>query len=106
MEFLIFMAIMIAYSSLSSKLDKMMNLMPNNPKKKKNFPSLNEIKGKYIEMNTTDELNLLVNGNTKGILKDYNDTWIVLEMTGKKNQKELYYYRLTNITSIDVIDKN
>lgn len=105
MEFLILMAIIIAYSSLSSKLNRITNTMPNTLKeRKKGFPSLKEMKGKYIEINIAEELELLMSGKTKGILKDYNDTWLVLEMIGKKGKKELYYYRLNNIISIDIID--
>lgn len=101
MEFLIILTIIFAYSSLSSKINEIANNMPK--KDKKSFPSLKELIGKNIEIETDDYIDSSIGDKPKGILKDYNDTWILIETIGKK--KELYYYRLNNITSIDIIDK-
>ena len=35
----------------------------------------------------------------KGILKEFNDTWLILESNGKKG-KEITYYRLNNIKGV------
>lgn len=42
---------------------------------------------------------------TKGILKQFNDEWIVIETINKKSKKEQYYYKLNNIVSIDIVEK-
>lgn len=99
MNFVIIMSILCVYLSLSSKLDKLIN---NQVKDSKNtFPSLKELIGKKISIETSDQLDLIFGSVTTGILKEYNDKWLVLEST---NKKELYYYRLNNIISIDIID--
>lgn len=103
MEFVIILAIVGAYLGLSSKLDKLINKQMKHSKNK--FPSLNELIGKTISIETTDELDFVFGSETKGILKEFNHQWIVIETTNKKNKKELYYYRLNNITSINVIEK-
>ena len=102
MEYLILFAIIIAYSSLSSKISKIMTSMTTNNKKR--FPSLKELVGKNIEIETDEYLELSYGYSTKGLLKEYNDTWLVIESRDKKDRKELYYYRIKNITSINVID--
>jgi len=35
----------------------------------------------------------------KGILKEFNDAWLILESNGKKG-KEITYYRLNNIKGV------
>ncbi len=100
MEYVLLMAILCAYLSLSSKIEKLKNNMQDK-NIKHNFPSLKDIVGKNIEIETDE---LVLSGNPKGILKEYNDTWLVLETYNKKNKKELYYYRLNNITSINIIE--
>ena len=102
MEYLILFAIIIVYSSLSSKISKIMTSMTTNNKKR--FPSLKELVGKNIEIETDEYLELSYGYSTKGLLKEYNDTWLVIEAKNKKDKKELYYYRIKNITSISVID--
>ncbi len=102
MEYLILFAIIIVYSSLSSKISKIMTSMTTNNKKR--FPSLKELVGKNIEIETDEYLELSYGYSTKGLLKEYNDTWLVIESRDKKDRKELYYYRIKNITSINVID--
>lgn len=102
MEFSILLAVIVCYFSLSSKISKITNNML--VRKNKNFPSLKELIGKNIELETDDYFDTY-GYQTKGILKKYNDTWIVLEVVNKKNKKELYYYRLNNIISINIVDK-
>lgn len=101
MEYVLLMAIIVAYLSLSSKIDKLKNSVQDK-NTKHNFPSLKDLVGKNIEIEVDNEI--FLNGNPTGILKEYNDTWLVLETYNKKNKKELYYYRLNNITSINIIE--
>lgn len=101
MEYVLLMAVVVAYLSLSSKIDKLKNNI-SDKNSKHNFPSLKDLVGKNIEIEI-DELVLI--GNPKGILKEYNDTWLVLESYNRKNKKELYYYRISNITSINIIEQ-
>lgn len=100
MEWLIICAIIISHSSLSSKILKVSKQL--NPSSKKTFPSLKELIGKNIEIESDEYGEYNYNCKTKGTLKNYNETWIVIETTDKKNNKELYYYRLKNITSINL----
>lgn len=102
MEFVIILAILGGYFSLSSRLDKLINNQTKDFKNK--FPSLNELIGKNINIETNDQLDLVFGSATKGILKEFNEKWIVIEVMSKKNKKELFYYRLNNIVSIDVIE--
>lgn len=103
MECLTLIALVMVYSSLSAKISRITNNM--SVRKNKKFPSLKELVGKNVELETDDYYEYTFNSKTKGILKEYNDTWIVIEALNKKNEKELYYYRLNNIKSINIIDK-
>ena len=100
MEFILIIAFILGYSSLSSKITRIASALTI--KNKKRFSSLKEWIGKEIELETDDHLELAYGCKTKGILKEYNDTWIVIETTNRKKQKELYYYRLHNITSVNI----
>lgn len=88
-------------TSLSSKVDKILKSLPDNLKHKKNFPSLEGLIGKKIEIETEDDL--IFGSETRGILKEFNNKWLVLEATNNKNKKEWYYYRLNDIISINII---
>ena len=105
MEWVIILSLVAAYSSLSAKLDKIIDNQNETKKSKKMFHSLNELIGKNISIETSDELDLTLESETKGILRDFNDKWIIIETINKKNKKELYYYRISNIVSIDIIEK-
>lgn len=102
MEFLILMGLIIVYLSLSSKISRITNNV--SVQKNKKFSSLKELIGKNIEIETNDYFEYSFSSKVKGVLKEYNNTWIVIETITKKNKKELYFYRLNSITSIDVID--
>ncbi|MCI8778591.1 MAG: hypothetical protein HFI87_05525 [Bacilli bacterium] len=101
MEYVLLITIIVAYLSLSSKIDKLKNNIQDK-KLKHDFPSLKDLIGKNIAIEVDEEA--FFNSNPIGILKEYNDTWLVLESYNKKNQKELYYYRLNNIISINIIE--
>lgn len=100
MEYVLLMAVAVAYLSLSSKIDQLKNNI-SDKNSKHNFLPLKDLVGKNIEIEIDE---IVFSGNPKGILKEYNDTWLVLESYNKKNKKELYYYRISNITSINIIE--
>lgn len=101
MEFLIFITIIISYCSLSSKIS---SLIDNCKKEKKYFPSLSELVGKKIKIETIDEVEYSYDYKTTGILIEFDDKWIVLESHDKKNRTIMYYYKLSNVTSINIIN--
>lgn len=105
MEYVLFLLMMVTYisvSNISSKIEKIEKSMPDNLKNKKDFPSLEKLVGKNIEI-LINEI-VFFDNETKGILKEFNDKWLVLESTTSKNKKELCYHRLSNIMSINVIN--
>lgn len=81
----IFGLMIIGYIDISYKLKKILN--NQNKDNKKDYSEFLMMKGKLVE-DVIDE-NIF---NVKGILKDFNDTWIILE-----NDKELNYYRINSI---------
>lgn len=96
----------IGFGSLSEKINKINKNLPDNTKKaKKGFPSLKNVTGKKIGIALDDDTALMCGYMTQGILKDYNDTWLVLEACDKENKKELYYHRIRNIVSIDILEE-
>lgn len=99
MEWVILFAIVVAYSSLSEKIKK---LPDQTSKTKKTFPSLKNLVGKNIEIEDDDNY---YETETKGILKYYDETWIAIESKNKRKQKEVNYFRIANISSINIIDK-
>lgn len=68
---------------------------------KKRFPSLKELVDKTIEIEIEDNY---YSYETKGILKFYDDEWIAIECINKSNKKEINYFRISNISSIDIIN--
>lgn len=102
MDYVILMAVLITYTCLSSKIN---NITSNSSlKNKKSFPSLKELIGKNIELDIDDYIDIIDGKNPMGVLIDYNDAWIIMETKDKKNKNELLYFRLNNISSINVID--
>lgn len=97
MEWIILFAVIMAYCDLSSKLQKLLN--NQNKNNKKDLSLLKKLIGKQIEIETDDEYALVFGASQKGILKEFNDTWIIIETEGKKGN-ELLYYRLNNIKGV------
>ncbi len=106
--YIVIIGIMAAgFSNLSGKIDKIRNNMPERKKNAKaEFPSLKEITGKKVELALDDDSVLLYGYETEGILKEYNHTWLVLETYDQKDKKELYYYRINNVSSINILEKD
>lgn len=102
MEYCTLFIVVLMYVDISSKLKKLTN---NNDVNKKKFTLLKDMVGKEIEIDLDDEGYFSFEDKRKGILKEYNNTWIVLEVVDKKkNNRELYYYRTSNINSINIIE--
>lgn len=98
MEWIILMAIVIAYSSLSEKIKRVAD---QSSKAKKVFPSLKKLIGKNIQIETNDYYET----ETKGILKYYDKTWIAIESINKKKKTEINYFRISSVSSINLLDK-
>lgn len=99
MEWIILFAIIIAYSSLSEKIKRISAQISKN---KKEFPSLKDLVGKTIEIEDEEHY---YETATKGILKYYDETWIAIESKNKKKKTEINYFRISNISSINIIDE-
>lgn len=104
MEYIIIFVIVASHISLSSKIDKLINMRKK--ESKKNVSSLKELVGKKISIETDEMLSVVYGCETKGILKEFDNKWIVLETINKKDKRELYYYRINSITSIDIINND
>lgn len=98
MEWIILLAIVIAYSSLSEKIKKLSDQSENTKKK---FPSLKDLIGKNIEIETED----FYENGTKGILKFYDDTWIAIESINKNKKTKINYFRISSISAINLFEK-
>lgn len=94
MEWILLLAIGISYYSLSEKIKK---ISIQHAKNKKEFPSLKNLLNKNIEVEIINNL------SKTGILKKYDDIWIVIETKDNKNGLNLNYYRLSNVLSINII---
>lgn len=86
----IFGLTIIGYIDISYKLKKILN--NQNKDNKKDYSEFEKLKGGIVELESNDEDIFDFGVNPRGILKDFNDTWIILE-----NDKELNYYRINSI---------
>lgn len=96
---ILFVCLMM-YFDVSSKLKKI--LTNQNKEDKKDFSLLEKLKEKEIRIESDDEELFSFGTEQKGILKDFNDTWLILESNGKKG-KETTYYRINNIKGVEEI---
>ncbi len=97
MEWFIILMIIIAYCDLNSKVQKLLN--NQNKNNKKDLSLLKKLIGKKVKIETDDEYALVFGTSQNGILKEFNDTWLIIETESKKG-KELLYYRLNNIKGV------
>ena len=97
MDWLIIMMVMLAYFDIKTKIQKVINNQKENTKK--DFSLLKELIGKNVQIESDDEYRLVFGTKTQGILKEFNDTWLIIETENKKG-KELIYYRLNNIKGV------
>ena len=96
-NWLIYLVVLLTYFDLKSVLKKILNNQSKNSKK--DFSLLENLKNKEIQIEIDDEDINVFDANKKGILKDFNDVWLILESTSKKG-KELIYYRVSNIKGV------
>lgn len=97
MNWFIFFVIIVAYYDLNSNIKKILN--NQNKNNKKDFSILKNLINKEIQIEFDDEN---IGPSKKGVLKEFNDVWIVLQEENKKNT-ELNYYKLINVQSISEI---
>ena len=97
MDWLIIMVVMLAYFDMKTKIQKVINNQKENAKK--DFSLLKDLLGKNVKIESDDEYILVFGTKQQGILKEFNDTWLIIETENKKG-KELIYYRLNNIKGI------
>ena len=102
MEVFLLLILILFYFELNSKIKMILN--NQNKSNKKDYSLLKKLVGRQIEIDTDDEYELAFGSKKRGILKDFNDTWIILE-TQNKEKKETIYYRLINIKSIVTITR-
>lgn len=100
MEWVILFAIICMYSDLSFKIKKINN--NQSISKTKDYSILKNMIGKMIKVETDEEGDFLFGFKTEGILRSFNETWLILEVENKK-EKSLIYIRLKNIDSISEI---
>lgn len=96
-NWLIYLIVLLTYFDLKSVLKKILNNQSKNSKK--DFSLLENLKNKEIQIEIDDEDINVFDINKKGILKDFNDVWLIVESTSKKG-KELIYYRVSNIKGV------
>ena len=96
-NWLIYLIVLLTYFDLKSVLKKILNNQSKNSKK--DFSLLEKLKDKEIQIEIDDEDINVFGTNKKGVLKDFNDVWLVLESVSKKG-KELVYYRVSNIKGV------
>lgn len=97
MNWFIFFVIIVAYYDLNSNIKKILN--NQNKNNKKDFSILKNLINKEIQIEFDNEN---IGPSKKGVLKEFNDVWIVLQEENKKNT-ELNYYKLINVQSISEI---
>lgn len=93
----VILLMVLAYFDIKSNLKKILNNQSKDIKK--DFSLLEKLKGKEIQIEVDDDDLMSFIQKPKGILKDFNDTWLILEKNTKKG-KELIYYRIINIQGV------
>lgn len=99
MEWIIILAIIAAYYGLSEQIKRISKLFST---PKTDFPSLKDLINKNIKIEITDDY---IEKEATGTLIKYDDTWIALETKDKNKNIKQNYFRLSNVTSINILDK-
>lgn len=100
MEVFTLIIVVVAYIDIKENLKKILNYQSKN--NKKDFSLLGGLIGKNIQVELDDEYALVFGNPRKGILKEFNDTWFILESTNKK-KTEFVYYRINEIKGVSEI---
>ena len=101
-NWVIFLVVLLTYFDIKSTLKKILNNQNKNTKK--DFSLLEKLKEKEVQIETNNEDINMFETIRKGILKDFNDVWLILEINTKKG-KELMYYRISSINGVVEIKK-
>ena len=72
-----------------------------NVNKHKDYSILKSMIDKKVEIETDD---LVFGLERKGILRDFDETWLILEVENKR-EKSLIYMRLKNIESLSEVNE-
>ena len=95
-SWLIILVMAVGYFDIKTYLKKILN---NQNKEKKDFSFLDALREKEIQIEIDDDDILSFESSQKGVLKDFNDVWLILEVKNKKSV-ELIYYRMSNIKGV------
>ena len=96
-NYIVFLMVVLAYFDIKAILKKILNNQSKD--NKKDFSLLEKLKGKEVQIEIDDDSADVFSTSRKGILKDFNDVWLILESTTKKGN-ELVYHRITNIKGV------
>lgn len=99
MEWIILIAIAIGFGTINEKLDKLTKVQ----RKERKF-NFKDYLGKTVSLSIDNEeiSNSYLFGSTIGVLKDYDEEWLLFEYQKKKKTIE-QYIRINDITSINEI---
>ena len=97
--FILFL-IVLAYLDINSKIKKILGNQTKDTKR--DFSMLENLKGKEVQIEVNNDDIFAFDNSQKGILKDFNNVWFILEKKTKKG-KELIYYRIADINGISEV---
>lgn len=93
----ILFVLLLGYFDLKKDIKKILTYQSKT--EKKDFTLLEKLKGKEIQIEVDNDDIISFDSTRKGILKDFNDVWLILETEDKKGKKTLYY-RMINIKGV------
>ena len=93
----ILFVLLLGYFDLKKDIKKILTYQSET--EKKDFTLLEKLKGKEIQIEVDNDDIISFDNTRKGILKDFNDIWLILETEDKKGKKTLYY-RMINIKGV------
>lgn len=94
---IILFALLLGYFDLKKDIKKILTYQSKT--EKKDFTLLEKLKGKEIQIEIDNDDIISFDNTRKGILKDFNNAWLILETEDKKGKKTLYY-RMINIKGV------
>ena len=94
---LVLLVLALGYFDLKKDIKKILTYQSKT--EKKDLTLLEKLKGKEIQIEVDNDDIISFDNTRKGILKDFNDIWLILETEDKKGKKTLYY-RMINIKGV------
>lgn len=94
---LVLLVLALGYFDLKKDIKKILTYQSKT--EKKDLTLLEKLKGKEIQIEVDNDDIISFDNTRKGILKDFNDIWLILETEDKKDKKTLYY-RMINIKGV------